>query len=56
LLGNTKNQSSLYIYCRAALSLRGTVGESSRHGVWESLMYTVVANVMNLMLYLNCFT
>jgi len=25
------NQSSLYIYCRAALSLRGTVGESSRH-------------------------
>jgi len=44
LLGNTKNQSSLYIYCRAALSLRGTEGESSRHdtvprhSVWESLM------------------
>jgi len=41
---NTKNQSSLYIYSRAALSLRGTVEESSRHGtvprhgVWESLV------------------
>jgi len=37
LLGYTMNQSSFYIYCRAALSLRGTVRESSRHGVWESL-------------------
>jgi len=44
LVRNANNQSSLYIYCRAALSLRGTVEESSRHGtvprhgIWESLL------------------
>jgi len=38
LLSNTMNQSSLYSYCRAALSLRGMVGKSLRHGVWESLI------------------
>jgi len=47
LLGITKNQFSLYIHFRAALSLRGTVGESSRHctvprhGVWKSLFQRV---------------
>jgi len=41
LVRNTNNQSPLYIYCRAALSLRGTVEESSRHGVWESLLYAI---------------
>jgi len=47
-----QHQKSIFafIYCRAALSLRGMGGESSqhgtvpRHGVWESLLQSIQAN------------